>query len=559
MKYLLAISIGPVQEFIAAARRTADLLAGSELLVKIAQTVAESVARHGTLIFPADTEHDGPNKILALITDGEPAGIAKAARKAADERLQYHWDRVKMRIPNLDAALAKAQIVQFLEFYAAWYPVAEDQYGYQTARLQVDRLLAGRKARREFTQPISPGNRLKSPLDPSRDCALAEIHPKCHRYPLYLKQTETLDAVSLLKRIYGVEAGSSVEGSMPSTSEMALRAVLPQLERAAPQQMQRLTQYRHALGSAVDLGDFFFLGRLKDMAGEELTDKLTPDQLGEIDELRCQVLEKIGRKECPPYYAILVADGDRMGAMLNEMTTIEQHQQFSRDLSGFAEWAKGCVRQHHGQPVYTGGDDVLALLPVNRALECAAALAREFRARLIHPKDGGTLSVGIAIVHFLDSLQVSLGHARAAERLAKVERNSLAVAQHTRGGEPLSVSDRWDDIPNVDLWQGLVRALQSDLSRGFPYELRTLAREWHGADIPEEMRATRLRAEAERVLARKKGGNDEAIPAIATLRARFQKVNSSKDLENLAKRMVIARFLAAYEPLNEVDSQEKGQ
>ena len=37
MKYLFALSLGPVQEFIAAGRRTADLQFGSKLLVEIAQ------------------------------------------------------------------------------------------------------------------------------------------------------------------------------------------------------------------------------------------------------------------------------------------------------------------------------------------------------------------------------------------------------------------------------------------------------------------------------------------------------------------------------------------
>ncbi|MDI9601475.1 MAG: type III-B CRISPR-associated protein Cas10/Cmr2, partial [Acidobacteriota bacterium] len=40
MSHLLAISIGPVQDFIAAARKTRDLLNGSELLSTIATAIA---------------------------------------------------------------------------------------------------------------------------------------------------------------------------------------------------------------------------------------------------------------------------------------------------------------------------------------------------------------------------------------------------------------------------------------------------------------------------------------------------------------------------------------
>ena len=53
MKHLLAISIGPVQDFIAASRRTNDLYAGSTMLAELAKAVAHLLAQHGALIFPA--------------------------------------------------------------------------------------------------------------------------------------------------------------------------------------------------------------------------------------------------------------------------------------------------------------------------------------------------------------------------------------------------------------------------------------------------------------------------------------------------------------------------
>ncbi|MER3473978.1 MAG: hypothetical protein C4335_08075 [Armatimonadota bacterium] len=61
-EYLFSISIGPVQEFISAARRTADLRAGSQLLQDIGMHPAEAIdSRGGSLIFPADQQTRGPN------------------------------------------------------------------------------------------------------------------------------------------------------------------------------------------------------------------------------------------------------------------------------------------------------------------------------------------------------------------------------------------------------------------------------------------------------------------------------------------------------------------
>jgi CRISPR-associated protein Cmr2 len=278
---------------------------------------------------------------------------------------------------------------------------------------------------------------------------------------------------------------------------------------------------------------------------------------------------------------VLIADGDRMGKLLNRIADEDGHCAVSTALSDFAAEAKEIVIAHRGHPVYTGGDDVLALLPVNRALDCAAALANSFRALMLATTrtlnvaltgsdDGGTLSVGIALVHFLDPLLVSLDRAREAEKAAKKERNSLAVALHTRGGEPLTVPQPWNSPADVAEWKTLTRALTgNDLARGFPYELRALAREWRGTELP----AAAMRAEAMRILKRKKGGDASESDHVAILRQRLRPdspsgmagsaetpapppIQNADELEDFARKLVIARFLAEYEPRVEVVSAE---
>lgn len=53
--YLFLFTIGPVQEFIAAARRTRDLWAGSQLLSELSRTIAIALRDETkeNLIFPA--------------------------------------------------------------------------------------------------------------------------------------------------------------------------------------------------------------------------------------------------------------------------------------------------------------------------------------------------------------------------------------------------------------------------------------------------------------------------------------------------------------------------
>lgn len=88
MSHLLSIAVGPVQELIAAARRTRDLWFGSYLLSEISRAVAKSVeADGGKLIFPASADAmNVANVILAELPKGDPKDVAAKAKLAAQTR-----------------------------------------------------------------------------------------------------------------------------------------------------------------------------------------------------------------------------------------------------------------------------------------------------------------------------------------------------------------------------------------------------------------------------------------------------------------------------------------
>ena len=97
-RYLLQISLGPVQDFIAAARRTRDLWFGSLLLSEISKAAAAAVSdAGGSLIFPnfegmtsqdiSDASFNVANIILAEADSEENAKRASGeAKKAAEEK-----------------------------------------------------------------------------------------------------------------------------------------------------------------------------------------------------------------------------------------------------------------------------------------------------------------------------------------------------------------------------------------------------------------------------------------------------------------------------------------
>ena len=62
------------------------------------------------------------------------------------------------------------------------------------------------------------------------------------------------------------------------------------------------------------------------------------------------------------------------------LLSLSYHLQFSEALSNFALRCAGPIVEHfEGRLIYAGGDDVLALLPADTALQCARSLRRAFR------------------------------------------------------------------------------------------------------------------------------------------------------------------------------------
>jgi CRISPR-associated protein Cmr2 len=217
-------------------------------------------------------------------------------------------------------------------------------------------------------------------------------------------------------------------------------------------------------------------------------------------------------KERPnPYYAILVADGDFMGAAIDAQTKHatgpDRHREISRVLAGFAEKACDIVKNHVGAPVYAGGDDVLAFMPLHTVLACAKELAAEFHKRLSpFPYEGEhspTLSVGIAVAHHLDALRDALYLARSAEKQAKAMsgKNALAIRVSKRSGEERAVVGRWGKMDERITWL-MERYQDGDIPEGMSYELRTQARRLAGPASDEGLQQAKL-AEAKRILQRK--------------------------------------------------------
>lgn len=256
---------------------------------------------------------------------------------------------------------------------------------------------------------------------------------------------------------------------------------------------------------------------------------LDGDSMGKwIGGAKTPPLAEVLSKECADVYR-------RHGADLTRKRPLSPswHLQFSEALGNFSMHAvRRVVEAFDGRLIYCGGDDVLAMLPANRALECAAALRLAFRgdpalndaAKGVPADDKGILrsdratplfaidtpgflklapnettrfgeraallddpvrfpvivpgpaadcSVGIAIAHFKSPLQDVVRAAQAAEKRAKNQfgRAAFAVSLFKRSGEISEWGGRWESGA-LELYEAVSRALEDEKLAGtFPHRV----------------------------------------------------------------------------------------
>jgi len=553
-----------VQGFIATARRTRDLYAGSRLLSEAARSVAEHLLEEGVeLVFPApekpaDLEELGksgiPNVIMGVVPAEKAekvADIAESAQKKAQAFLRGLAERI-FKAKHTAAVLrdqerALKQVGDLLEFYWVAVPLGDDYAG---VRSRATRILGARKSTRDFA-PVDWGDSVpKSSLSGDLESVTHGASDSA-KQAAGLREGEELSGVDLLKRRYLVEE----QRPFASTTLMAL---LPFLEGLSEDERTALKEAIEDLKPFIEvtsdsripehlarrfplLKDFdtrvFFPSRHRELAKDSQTAKV-----GEKDpweESRSQLTEfykRLGR-EPYPYYAILLADGDHMGRVIDQQKRVDDHRAISRQLAGFAGRVRRIVEKHDGSLVYSGGDDVLALLPLHTALACARELAEEFRHQLVgfctEEGQSPTLSVGIALVHHLFDLGEAFELARRAEKKAKESRNALAVLWSPRSGVETVVQGPWCEGPRpLDRrLSDFADWLQEDtIPARFAYELKEASRILAG-------NGELLKREAERILKRKEVRDQGLIQDL-------QELIEAIGPERLASELIVARPFA---------------
>ncbi len=314
-------------------------------------------------------------------------------------------------------------------------------------------------------------------------------------------------------------------------------------------------------------GEYLFAEAWTPNVLEETVPGITAEQAQEGRRCLNQLYEAIDMRP-KKYYAVLYMDGDQMGRWLSgtheklasfasilhpEVANVLQndaqwqpvldqkrfitpsvHAAISSVLASFSlKLVRYVVEERYaGRVVYAGGDDVLALLPIDHVLPAARELRALFSGEvrvcgdrnddlrqaawevafrddqctgylvfdgepLLTMGPGATASIGVAITHHLQPLDLALQAARRAEHRAKqvLGRNALAIEVLKRSGEALSVGTKWfyDGVPDAvgDLIAFCELLEKEQLSGRFPYAVHAVARTLCGT--PEEAQKAELR------------------------------------------------------------------
>lgn len=633
LKYVVIFSIGPVQTFIASARRSRDLWSGSWLLSELAKACAKSLNDLGDtkaqLIFPhvdknnqADLEENSDfsvgNKVQVVLTVDsvdELKDIIDNAKESVKKRFIKEASNALSRLPKdkhyLRETIWNSQLDDYLEIQTAWARFGDDN-SYHDAAQKAGQTLASRKATRDFSptcaisekdfitslvqldnvrkttnknlnvikQPYQDLFMLpKSSLDGMRETVLKEsgLQKNSLQRKLSLSKSEQLDTVGVIKRL-GFE--EKAEQFTPFT-RITAHAWIEEIAQKEPAALNRLKDtYRELCRLGVASGvtgnnkvyqDFAYDAQLLYPSRLEVTLK---EYQNSDDKEAKEIVDnlKILKKTLAPlfqsygepyrYGLLLLADGDRMGELLDKAKTQVQHQEITQALSNFAGQVAYTMRQSSGHCIYAGGDDVLGFVPLDKAYKCANDLQKLFAnslsgvANKLGAKNSPTLSVGLAICHIMTPLGVIRELASQAEKFAKGDhvddsqstekrRNALGILLSVRSGNDTKLRFNWDDLAGLNAFETMVNYyVEKQIPSRIAYDVREIyLRTCDFAIDDKQLQKDIQSAELLRMLKQARTNQSKKIAdqTIDMLNERAKKIG----LDNLANELIVARWFAA--------------
>lgn len=554
-------TLGPVQGFVAQARRTRDLWAGSFLLsylsaVAIKETKVQLA--ENTILFPvpdpaflealegkgADKPQQGsiPNRFKAEVSENfDPLKVTLAVQQAwkaiADavlqkdlahrlvwqERQQHNWETQIQHFWDMAWALtddkADSAILDKRKNWRSHYQPA--QLGDKCMMMEGYQELSAEprpntKAQKAFWEDIQKDVRLDL-RENEKLCAMAFVKRRFTKVFSNLSVTmpsgwtlkgwplpESVPSVQYLAAAHWLESlvkmldDPSVKEAADTYYEVAKKRVSHSEYTTrihCIEQAQRQTE-NHKL---TNLDGAAFYETLLE-SGSAYDAETSSALLKGLKSLK-RAIKQSGKANnldaLPPFYAILLMDGDSLGAQMSDEA---KQPTISKALGEFTQTVPDIIQRHNGFLIYAGGDDVLAILPLQDAIPAAIACRKAYAAAFQKGSVKSTLSGAIEFVHIKSPLMKAVHQShKLLDDIAKDQtgRDALAIRINKPGNENAVWSMPWQYALTED-GQRLVieeltdyftmKGVESGFSSKFIYSLRDKYAQFHFEDFSQSQK-----------------------------------------------------------------------
>lgn len=499
-KQFFHFTLGPVQTFVSQARRTRDLWAGSFLLsvltgVAIKETLGQST--DNSILFPKPNKNfldalagkisielpqqgNIPNRFKAEVSaDFDPKKVTRAVQMA--------WQEITSNVLKQDLKYFKGWQDENQQIWDKQINFFWDMSWAITDDITDSSILDKRKNWRSHLQPVQYGTKCMIMAGYQELSAVSRPNAKKQKEFWHdlqktiksgktdLRDGEMLCAISFVKRRFARNfselnltmpsgwklTGWQVNYNVPSVQYMAAVHWIEQVLKSAKADNKvqvQVEQFFENAKSLIDRGEtetkINCIEQQKERGippienldgGAFFSSVLENTQGAEKLQQSLNVLNKT-TNVASSFYAILLMDGDSLG---KHMSNQDSQNEISASLEKFTNKVDNIVKNNNGFLIYAGGDDVLALMPLEDALTCANELRLYYLYCFQSTKIPTTLSGAIEYVHIKTPLMTAIADAHPLlDDIAKDQtgRDSLAIRLQNPGNLTAQWSMPWAKV-----------------------------------------------------------------------------------------------------------------
>lgn len=233
---------------------------------------------------------------------------------------------------------------------------------------------------------------------------------------------------------------------------------------------------------------------------EEIIKELHKDELSFEEAELFHGIENLTDRD--KYYAFVLMDGDKMGDLINGETlsnpvSEETHKKVSDALNDFArgtenqKGVKQFIDETGGRLIYAGGDDVCAIVPLDKALDAEFEISKAYKKAFenlgLKEKEGKEVSISgsITLAHHKTPLKEIIKEAHPLlDEVAKngQGRNALAIRLKKRSGGKRDFAFKWnakneydENLLVLDSFKNVVKAVEDGkIGQSLLYKIESL-------------------------------------------------------------------------------------